>query len=175
MAEIAKWTHRDSRSVRMATIIALIYLPANLVLVSYEIFFSCLTINAENYTEGQGFTIYSLTSIYRPSLAPCLWSMALRRQLKLVVPGGSLFMSNYGLQYCPYFCWSLVLLAPSGSWIIRERSLHLLRAKILSISVLRDQQKHVPRSSKAKIIRVHIPILILLAYLAGFSCAWASL
>jgi hypothetical protein len=33
MADTAKQTHADSRTMRIATVIALIYLPANLVLV----------------------------------------------------------------------------------------------------------------------------------------------
>jgi hypothetical protein len=33
MAEISKWPYDDSHSVRIATVIALVYLPANLVMV----------------------------------------------------------------------------------------------------------------------------------------------
>ena len=36
MAEIAQCTYNDSRMMRIATVIALVYLPANLVLVSPE-------------------------------------------------------------------------------------------------------------------------------------------
>lgn len=35
MVEISQWTYNDSRAVRIATVIALIYVPANLVLVSH--------------------------------------------------------------------------------------------------------------------------------------------
>ena len=34
MADMAKRTHTDSRTMRIATVIALVYLPANLMLVS---------------------------------------------------------------------------------------------------------------------------------------------
>jgi hypothetical protein len=37
IAEIARWTAEDSRNVRVATIIALIYLPASLVMVSTQL------------------------------------------------------------------------------------------------------------------------------------------
>ncbi|KIW71206.1 hypothetical protein, variant 1 [Phialophora macrospora] len=39
MAEISKWTYTDSRTVRIATVIALIYLPANLVLAFFSTVF----------------------------------------------------------------------------------------------------------------------------------------
>lgn len=33
MSQVAKWTYQDSRTMRIATLIAMVYLPVNLVLV----------------------------------------------------------------------------------------------------------------------------------------------
>jgi len=35
VADIAQWTYNDSRTMRIATVIAMLYLPASLVLVSH--------------------------------------------------------------------------------------------------------------------------------------------
>jgi hypothetical protein len=40
VADIAQWTYNDSRTMRIATVIAMLYLPASLVLVSIGSFSS---------------------------------------------------------------------------------------------------------------------------------------
>lgn len=57
MSEVAIWTYNDSRTTRIATVIALVYLPASLVLVSdprlLSFFISCFCLLLKNTSSSQ--------------------------------------------------------------------------------------------------------------------------